>query len=972
MTESMRRLLGITCLVVAAACGTGDDTMTEDECGPTRMCPQGFECHPVDRRCVTIVAMGVKLSLTIDGGGSVTVSGAPASCTSASCSFDFTSGTSVTLTAQATSGKRFVRWGGACSGTATSVNVTMDAAKSCTATFVDRLAVSGAVSGATGGAIVASSSDEAASCAGASCTIDRGGSVTLTAPTIAGSRFTGWTGTGCSGSTPVLSLTSVAAPLTCTATYAPGIAVIGSVVGATGTVAATSTSSGATCSNGGCSVDVGASVTLTAPTITGHRFTGWSGDPECTGTAAALTVTNVTRSVSCSANYVGRFTVSVTVSGAATTARVSSTDATAVCTGGTQCVVDAQGKARLEVDPVAGHRFAGWSGGCAGSDNPLLLTSITSDRACVANFAELITVSGTVAGGPTAPVAASSTDAFRDCSAGNACVIDEGGSAILLAPTAVGYRFSGWSGGTGCSGAANPLLLTNVAASTACVATFVPRVTVTGVVAGVTAEAEATSTDPFSDCAAGDACTVDTGGSVTLSVDPQPGLTFGGWSGAGCPLSTELSITLGAVTQNRTCTATWISRVTITVLASGAQPQILSAESSAPGAVCDGNTCTVDAGSAVTLQVGEVDAMRFVGWTGTPCAGMGLGTFAELVVTESGTCTAHYVPFESTVRPVLVNPWSSPTQWRDVDGNAVRMGVQPVSQATFQCRTGRTEVDLANPSHLINRPWLPCDGALGATTTVIGIPVPGDENGSYATEVRLRIVEYQSEEVAHPYYAHNSLDGAARCPTVFADDLVYKAVKEFTPPGLGSPLPTSLQFSTSTDLELPFATLVFVRARYNSFSTVRVNGVDPAPANPLFQSVLSLRHTFTLSPDRTMLFVKRAWQSRRPGFYGGTPSCRNSFEFGWQEISGVAPCWDGESCTGDPLREMEHCDTLVLNATGAGVCIQSVSGNPRPQIYSVSAWRKVAHGTKNLSPKRLKSACTGTARDCEVSLYLPP
>jgi hypothetical protein len=52
----------------------------------------------------------------------------------------------------------------------------MDAAKSCTATFVERVMVSASVTGATG-SVAASSSDTAASCSGACCTIDKGGSV---------------------------------------------------------------------------------------------------------------------------------------------------------------------------------------------------------------------------------------------------------------------------------------------------------------------------------------------------------------------------------------------------------------------------------------------------------------------------------------------------------------------------------------------------------------------------------------------------------------------------------------------------------------------------------------------------------------------------------------------------------------------------------------------------------------------------
>jgi hypothetical protein len=238
--------------------------------------------------------------------------------------------------------------------------------------------------------------------------------------------------------------------------------------------------------------------------------------------------------------------------------------------------------------------------------------------------------------------------------------------------------------------------------------------------------------------------------------------------------------------------------------------------------------------------------------------------------------------------------------------------------------------------------------------------------------VRLKIIEYISESATHFYYAHDSLDGAARCTPRYSDAEIYKVVKEITPPGHNGPLPTSLQFPDSVNLQLPFVTLVYIRAAYHFLSVVHGPNGDPSPPNPLFQTVLSLRHTFTMSADRTMLFVKRNYESRRPFLHTGKATCGNAFEFGWQEIKGVVGCYD-VSCTGNPLREMEHCDTLVLNASGEGVCIQpSRLGAPRPAIYSVSAWRKIENGGKGISPKRLSPTCSGTARDCEVSLYLPP
>lgn len=78
----------------------------------------------------------VELTVARDGTGSGTVTSNPAGIDCGStCAFSFDSGAPVTITAAAASGSTFAGWGGACSGTATTCTVTMDAAKAVTATF---------------------------------------------------------------------------------------------------------------------------------------------------------------------------------------------------------------------------------------------------------------------------------------------------------------------------------------------------------------------------------------------------------------------------------------------------------------------------------------------------------------------------------------------------------------------------------------------------------------------------------------------------------------------------------------------------------------------------------------------------------------------------------------------------------------------------------------------------------------------
>ncbi|MEN8176880.1 MAG: hypothetical protein ABFS23_14030, partial [Pseudomonadota bacterium] len=75
------------------------------------------------------------LSTTISGPGSVTSSPAGLACSSGTCTANFVSNSTVTLTATPSSGATFSGWSGACTGTSSSCAVTLTTAKSVTATF---------------------------------------------------------------------------------------------------------------------------------------------------------------------------------------------------------------------------------------------------------------------------------------------------------------------------------------------------------------------------------------------------------------------------------------------------------------------------------------------------------------------------------------------------------------------------------------------------------------------------------------------------------------------------------------------------------------------------------------------------------------------------------------------------------------------------------------------------------------------
>ena len=132
------------------------------------------------------------LSVKTSGTGTVTSSPTGINCGS-TCSYSFTSGTNVTLTATAASGYQFSGWTGACTNTSGTCTVSMTAAKSVTATFT--APVKYALNVTKSGTGTVTSSPAGISC-GSSCSyaFTSGTNVILTATAGSGYQFSGWTG----------------------------------------------------------------------------------------------------------------------------------------------------------------------------------------------------------------------------------------------------------------------------------------------------------------------------------------------------------------------------------------------------------------------------------------------------------------------------------------------------------------------------------------------------------------------------------------------------------------------------------------------------------------------------------------------------------------------------------------------------------------------------------------------------------
>jgi uncharacterized repeat protein (TIGR02543 family) len=141
------------------------------------------------------------LGVSVTGTGTVTGGGINCGSGETTCTVNQTSGTTITLTATPDSGATFNSWGGACSGTTPTCSVTMNAAKSVTASFTTSntggsISLSVTVTGpgsVAGGGIQCGNGRTTCS-----AKPDEDSTVTLTATPAANATFVGWDG-ACSG-----------------------------------------------------------------------------------------------------------------------------------------------------------------------------------------------------------------------------------------------------------------------------------------------------------------------------------------------------------------------------------------------------------------------------------------------------------------------------------------------------------------------------------------------------------------------------------------------------------------------------------------------------------------------------------------------------------------------------------------------------------------------------------------------------
>jgi uncharacterized repeat protein (TIGR02543 family) len=296
-------------------------------------------------------------TLTVGTVGSGSVGKAPDQPT-----YDY--GSTVQLTATPATGWNFVSWSGDASGNTNPLNVTMDADKNITATFMihqHSLAVNTVGSGTVG-----KSPDQP--------TYDYGTVVQLTATPATGWHFVGWSGDA-SGNTNPLNVT-MDSNKSITATFAVDQHTVSVTTVGNGTVGKSPDQP---------TYDYGSTVQLTATPATGSHFTGWSGD--ASGNTNPLDVTvdgdkNITATFA-----LDQHTLSVSTVGSGSVGK--SPD---------QPTYDFGSTVQLTATPATGWHFVAWSGDASGNTNPLSVT-MDADKSITATFGKNMVVVSQVYGG---------------------------------------------------------------------------------------------------------------------------------------------------------------------------------------------------------------------------------------------------------------------------------------------------------------------------------------------------------------------------------------------------------------------------------------------------------------------------------------------------------------------------------------------------------------------------------------------
>ena len=441
----------------------------------------------------------------------VAVSALPSAGGTASGGGSFTSGSSVTVTANASANYQFVNWteGGTEVSTSASYTFTLGGDRTLVANFTQIMYTVGV-----------SASPSADGTVNGGGTFASGSSVTVTATPSTGYHFANWT----EGGTVVSSDASYAFTLSGNRTLVANFAQT------TYTVAVSaSPSAGGTVSGGGTFAS-GSPVTVTATANTGYQFVNWTEGGTVVSTSANYTITSLSGDRTLVANFTPLYTVAVSASPSAG----GTVSGGGTFTSGTSVTVTAAAN--------TGYQFVNWTeGGTAVSSSASYIFTLSGDRTLVANFTPVYTVA--VSASPTAGGTVSGGGSFTS------------GSSVTVTATAnAGYQFVKWMEGTTVVSTSASYTFT-LSGDRTLVANFTPLYTV------------AVSASPSAGGTASGGGTFASGSSVSVTASPKSGYQFINWTEGTTVVSSSANYTITSLESDRTLVANFDQPPTISHVA---------------------------------------------------------------------------------------------------------------------------------------------------------------------------------------------------------------------------------------------------------------------------------------------------------------------------------------------------------------------------------------------------------------------
>ncbi|MBF0099775.1 MAG: InlB B-repeat-containing protein, partial [Desulfobacterales bacterium] len=587
-----------------------------------------------------------------------------------------------------------------------------------------------------------------------------GETVTLTVTPNTCYSFSGWSGdaSGTATSTTV----TMTANKTITANFTQPTYTL-SVAAANGTVTKEPNKTSYTC---------GETVTLTVTPNTCYNFSGWAGD--VSGTSATTTVT-MTGNKSVTANFAKKtFTLTITAANGTVTKNPNKT------------LYDCDEQIILTATPNSGYSFTSWSGGITGTDATKTLI-INSNTAVTAKFDEIVpdTYTLTTTSGSGGCISRDVTQT----------AYTEGTIVTLTATPESCYHFSGWSGA--CANNSTSTCQLTMDGNKSATANFTIKtysLSVTSTNGTVTPSPSGT--------------TFTCGTSVTLSVTPNEGYVFTGWTGGATGTNSSITVTMNSDTV---LTANFQKTVQPT-LTLNANPATGGSITASP------NQTSFNQGDSVTLTaVPNSPCYEFTGWSGA-CSGS--NTSCTLVMNENKTVDAAFKLKQFTLTVSADNGTVSTSPYGSVFncGTKVTLSAVPNTGYKFLKWSGDVTGELTGTSIVIEKNasvtavFTPIDYTVTVSTspTNSGQVVITPVKSTYSFGESVSISAEPAEGFRFDYW-EGSFSGTTPTKSItVSQNIVVTAVFKnliglSISPGLAELLPQQVQTFTASGGEPPYS-----------------------------------------------------------------------------------------------------------------------------------------------------------------------